>query len=133
MKVNSHDEVGVLANNFNSYIVSLNNMINEIKIINEKNLEISSSLASTSEESSASFKQIDSNIKSMKEKINILDTDIINFNNLINDVTSNVKKVTEKIIEESSEINESSSAIEEMTASIHNVDKIIDKKLTIIK
>ncbi len=132
VQIKTKDEIGMMSNNFNSFIITLNNLIKHIKQSVLSTLNISSNLESTSKESSTSLKEIKFSIENIKDKTNILNTDIISSNNLAGDVKTFISKVAELITTQATDINESSAAIEEMTSSIKSVTQTTEDKMKIV-
>ena len=132
IKIQTHDELSILSESFNNILLFLNNMLKQIKYSVSLTKDISSHLASSSEETSASIEEIKSSIENIKDIIHLLDEEIKKSTIYTNDVSNFTQKVYQEIISQSSSINQSSSSIEQMASSIQNVIKITDDKMTIV-
>ena len=132
LPVLSKDEVGELANGFNGFVASLGSMIKKIKDSIVIAQDISSDLAASSEESSASLTEITGNIENMKKKIENLDDEITRSNDAFEEFTNFLGDITFKIQNQTVDINKSSTSIEQMVASIDNVAKTAEEKMEVV-
>lgn len=129
IETNSRDEIGLLSEDYNSFMISLNKIIKEIKqnIINTK--ETSDTLSSSTIESSASVEEIRSNIKSMEDLIKKLISEMHNSISKSKLVDESFNNVDREIVVQQESISNSSSAIEEMMASINSVASLSKQRL----
>lgn len=123
------DELGVLSSCFNDFVKMLNKMIKNIISLVTETHNISSSLSSTSEETSASLTEINANIENIKKKILFLDDEINKSNILSKDIKMFSHEVKELINKQSIDINESSSSVEEIASSIQSISSSTKNRL----
>lgn len=130
-KINSKDEIGTLSDYFNDLMESLNRMIGRIKGVTSTTREISTDLASTSEETVASLVEMRSNIENMKDKIVHLDNEVNHSTEAANSVREFISEVGDLISNQAAAIDESSASIEEISSSINNIARAAEEKLKI--
>ena len=130
--IDSQDEIGFLSNFFNEFIISIQNIIKNIRNEVSNTSKISMDLATTSEETLSSTEEIRVNVENMKNKIDILDNEIISSSNLINDIKDFVKELVNLITSQSAAITESSSSIEEMISSIQSIARVTEEKKKLV-
>jgi methyl-accepting chemotaxis protein len=130
-RVGKIDEVGRVANYFNDYIGTLEQMVREVKGVTEDASLISEELAASSEETAASLHEIRANTEGMKDKIVRLDGEVSQSARSAGEVKAFIERLAELIANQASAINESSASIEEMSASINNIAEAAEEKLRI--
>ena len=129
--VRSRDEIGKVANYFNSFIGTLEKMVQQVKAVSDDAGEISENLAASSEETAASLHEIRVNTESMKNKIVRLDGEISDSASSARDMRDYIGRLTELIQNQATAITQSSASIEQMGASINNIAKTAEEKLLI--
>ena len=122
IKVNTKDELGELATNFNVFIKKLSLIVLDLKTINEKGQQIGDNLASTSEETSSTIEEITATIKSMDDRITSLNDQIEQTANFSSNITRLIQNVDTNIENQSESLSQSSSAIEQMVSSISSME-----------
>jgi methyl-accepting chemotaxis protein len=127
----SHDEIGKVADHFNGFIGTLQQLMTEVKSVAVGADEISSDLAASSEETAASLHEIRANTEGMKNKIGILDTEVSKSAKSAAEVDEFIARLAELIANQASAINQSSASIEEMSANIKNIAGAAEEKLKI--
>jgi methyl-accepting chemotaxis protein len=125
------DEIGRVAEHFNGFIGTLQQLMTEVKSVAVGADEISSDLAASSEETAASLHEIRANTEGMKNKIGILDTEVSKSAKSAADVNEFIARLAELIANQASAINQSSASIEEMSANIKNIAGAAEEKLKI--
>jgi methyl-accepting chemotaxis protein len=129
--VRSHDEIGKVADYFNSFIGTLETMVQQVKAVSDSAGEISQDLAASSEESAASLHEIRVNTEGMKNKIVRLDGEISESAASAREMRDYIGRLAELIQNQAAAINQSSASIEQMGASINNIAKTAEEKLSI--
>lgn len=129
--IRSRDEIGEVANYFNSFIGTLEAMVRQVKRVSNTAGEISQDLAATSEETAASLHEIRVNTDGMKNKIVRLDGEISESAASAREMREYIGKLAELIQNQAAAINQSSASIEQMGASINNIAKTAEEKLGI--
>ena len=130
-KSNKKANTGVYAS-MERMLQSLNKMMKHIITLTTQTKQISSSLAATSEESSASLVEMKTTMEHLREKVLRLDKEINLSNQSAKEVKGFISNVTTQISSQASAINESSSSIEEMSASINNIARVSEDKLKLV-
>ncbi|OQY40259.1 MAG: hypothetical protein B6229_02135 [Spirochaetaceae bacterium 4572_7] len=126
--VQSRDEVGLVAESFNSFVQKLRMIIANIKNISEKSIEVKNSLNDSAEETSSALVEINSNVDSIKNQIGKLDKFVLQTSSGVSSITSGLTSLNGLIVEQSTAVEESSAAVNQMVASLDNVAKITDLK-----
>jgi methyl-accepting chemotaxis protein len=130
--INTKDEIGNLASNFNEYIRNMQGMILQIRKSITNTIDVSSGLAVLSQNSSKNFRQIVESAESINKKTVLLDEEIASFVKITSNVKGQISATNEHIISQSADITESSAAIEEMASSIKNITRTTEVKLELV-
>ncbi len=129
----SKDEFGVLAQYFNDFILSLNQMISQIILIITKTKDFSQELTSTTDQSATSLIEMRENIESIKDQSTYLDNEINLSSQTAHEVKNFISSVVNLISSQASAIDNSSASIEEISSSIQNIAKVSEAKLDIVQ
>ncbi|MCX8058352.1 MAG: methyl-accepting chemotaxis protein [Spirochaetes bacterium] len=125
--INSKDEVGILANNFNLFIEKLNKIVSSIKEAIENLKNIGNTLSSNMTETATAINELTSNANS----INGLADNQIEFfkksSQSILDMVKNIEQLNNLIESQSAALIESSSSIEEMVRNIQSTTSILEQ------
>lgn len=130
--LNKSDEIGLISQSAEKMIIDLRDLLQSITSQSAELTGISDTLASSSEQSSASLHEITMNIHSMKQRVDNLSNEAFENSKLTNDVETHIEKVAKEVLNQSTAISESSAAVEEMNASIENVTVTANSKLEIV-
>lgn len=130
--LNKSDEIGLISQSAEKMIIDLRDLLQSITSQSAELTGISDTLASSSEQSSASLHEITMNIHSMKQRVDNLSNEACENSKLTNDVETHIEKVAKEVLNQSTAISESSAAVEEMNASIENVTVTANSKLEIV-
>jgi methyl-accepting chemotaxis protein len=125
------DEIGKVADFFNHFIGTLQELMTEVKSVANGAEEISSDLASSSEETAASLHEIRANTEGMKNKIIVLDDQVSGTVKSASDVDAFIDRLAQLISDQASAINQSSASIEQMSANIKNIADAAEDKFRI--
>ena len=128
LTIKSHDEIGKMAEYFNSFISKLNIMISSIKSISGKNLSIKNDLNSSTEIVSSSLIQITENVKDIQGQIKKLDNNVLNSSSHVDNISGNIASLDNLIEEQVAMVEESTASVTQMIASLNNVASITEKK-----
>ena len=131
--VRSHDEIGKLSREMNTFKEGLNGSLNNIIGFSKTNNEVKEELITTATETSAAAVEISANINSINGQISTLDNNISKSSNEISEITSFTNELGEHISEQTVMVEESTASITEMIASITNVSRLTDKNQDVIK
>ena len=125
VSVDTKDEIGNLANDFNNTMEKIRNLVGTIKYkingLNHTSFELSVNMGKTS----TSVQQITSNLDSMKNLMVRQENGTVEAGKAVGDIKVNIDSLRKIIEEQTDSVNMSSSAIEEMTANIHSVTQTL--------
>jgi methyl-accepting chemotaxis protein len=125
VNVNSKDEIGDLARDFNFTMGKIRNLVSSIKYkingLNHTSFELSVNMGKTS----TAVDQITSNLDSMKNLMVKQESGAEEAGKAVGDIKDNIDSLNKIIEEQTESVNRSSSAIEEMTANINSVTKTL--------
>jgi methyl-accepting chemotaxis protein len=125
ININSKDELGALAHDFNSSMGKIRNLIGTIKYkidgLNHTSFELSVNMGKTS----TAVQQITANLDSMRDLMVRQENGAEEAGRAVEDIKTNIDNLNKMIEEQTESVNVSSSAIEEMTANIHSVTQTL--------
>jgi methyl-accepting chemotaxis protein len=119
------DELGVLADSFNTFVAKLEQIVKDIKTAVADAESISENLSANSEESSAAIYEITNNVRSILDQIRNLDGHIQESSANVQAVTAQLKRLSGEISRQDRTIADSSAATEEMVDSIQSVNGLV--------
>ncbi|MBI9101960.1 MAG: methyl-accepting chemotaxis protein [Spirochaetales bacterium] len=128
VNVKSRDEVGHLAGDFNTFIMTLRGIIIKIKESADATVQVKDHLGSTTIETAASVAEITANIGGIKNQIETLDGNIATSSTGINEVQLVIQDLHKEIDEQTAAVEQSSASVHEMVASLKNVAGITQGK-----
>lgn len=128
IRVQSRDEIGLMADYLNQFINKLCTMMRMIKKSADNTLAVKDELSAGTEETAASLVQITKNIKNIEEKINSLGSNVNTSGTAVADITKNIKDLNSQIENQNIMVEESIASIQEMTSSVDLVASITLKK-----
>jgi len=120
----NRDELGDLADGFNSFLDTLSQIISKITYSSQETVTIKDSLTASSEETAATIRQISVNITSIRDQISFLDNHISNTAGKSQAIQSETESLEEELENQTSSTEQASAAINEMVASLNNVAAI---------
>ncbi len=126
--IHTGDEIGQVADSFNSFVGKLRDLMTEVKKAIEGTDTIGMSVTSSTEETSTAIEQISANLNSINKQIEILDSSIDDTVTAIEQVTQNIASMDDQIINQSAMVEESTAAITQMIASLQNVNSVAQNK-----
>ncbi len=126
--VRGKDEVGKLAQYFNTFIEKLSSIVFKIKGASAKTMEVKNDLSASTEETLSAITEISESINNMKRQIGVLDGDIVSSSSAMEQINRAIDTLGKEIEEQASAVEESTAAVNEMVASLHNVADITRKK-----
>ncbi|MDR2941006.1 MAG: methyl-accepting chemotaxis protein [Treponema sp.] len=125
ININSKDELGSLASDFNYTMERIRNLIGKIKYkingLNHTSFELSVNMGKTS----TAVQQITSNLDSMRDLMIKQESGAEEAGKAVGNIKDNIDNLNKMIEEQTESVNISSSAIEEMTANIHSVTQTL--------
>ncbi len=129
----SEDEFGSLIKAYNEFMQTLFELVTHIKQTVDQGKEVSLTMKSSIEESSAALGQMQITIENISKKSAVLDNEIGQSNKQSNDIENYAKKVLAITSTQAASINEGSASIEEITSTIENFYKSVDEKVKLSK
>jgi methyl-accepting chemotaxis protein len=127
--MNKKNEIGSIANNFDSAINSLKTLVNSVKISSNGSQEISENLNTQMVQTASAVTEISANIESMEHQFEKLTDSIGTSSSSLEQIVSNIKNLVNEITDQSSAVSQSSASVEQMNASIKNVANIAEMKI----
>jgi methyl-accepting chemotaxis protein len=125
ISINSKDEIGELASDFNFMVENMRGLIGTIKrkinALTNTGHELSANMTKTSE----AVDEITTNFEKMKTMIGKQEKSAEEAESAVKDIRTNIDNLNALIEDQSTNINASSSAIEQMTANIHSVTRTL--------
>jgi len=125
VNVNTKDEIGDLANNFNFTMKNIRNLISTIKYkingLNHTSFELSVNM----EKTSTAVQQITSNLDSMKNLMVNQEKGATEAGKAVGDIKESIDNLNRIIEQQTESVDRSSSAIEQMTANINSVTRTL--------
>jgi len=125
VNIDSKDEIGYLARDFNFTVGKIKDLVGTIKYkingLNHTSFELSTNMGKTS----SAVQQISSNLDSMKTLMVKQENGAEEAGRAVEDIKTNIDNLNKMIEKQTESVNMSSSAIEEMTANIHSVTQTL--------
>jgi len=125
INVDTKDEIGNLADDFNFTIGKIKTLVASIKYkingLNHTSFELSTSMGKTS----TAVQQITSNLDNMRNLMVKQESGAEEAGKAVENIKENIDSLRKMIEEQTESVNMSSSAIEEMTANIHSVTQTL--------
>ncbi len=128
LAVKSRDEVGQLAESFNSFTGSLREIVKHVQDSTGQGREVAETLAANVEEISAALDEIQATVLSIDQQSASLSTLAEDTDTAIQEIGKNIEVVNGQTEEETSAVEESSAAVEEMVASIRNISRVASER-----
>jgi|GEM_PF-1831399 len=125
----SGDEIGRFAANFDKVVEGLSGLISSIKAANASSSEMSQSLASSAEQTSASVEEIEASIRSIGERSKVLSGSVEDSAKAVAEIHEAIEGLNGLIGRQTSAISQSSAAVEEILASISNIEQGAERQL----
>jgi methyl-accepting chemotaxis protein len=127
VSVKSKDEIGELAQGFNTMLDNIKDLITTIKQESERLSGIGSALAGSSGKTTAAVKEITGNIQAIKNLAVNQSASVTETNAAMEQISGNIKKLNDHVAHQTESVSRSSSAVEEMLASIQSVTQTLYK------
>ena len=127
LEVSSHDELGMIAKDVNSFMEILQGLIKDMKTTQEGLLNIGESLGANARQSASAITQIAANIQGVRNQSQSQTDSVRRTNDILSTAVTNVNGLNGSIDNQAAGITESSAAIEEMVGNIGAVTASIEK------
>jgi methyl-accepting chemotaxis protein len=127
IKVKSHDEIGDVAEGFNAFSETLQNIIASMQQ-SKKSLTSAGDLLKTgTTETAAAIVEISGHIEGLKGNLSTQTDSVDQTTGRINEIIGNIQALEGLVKEQSRVVQEASSAVEQMIGNINEVDHSVDK------
>jgi len=127
VNVNTKDEIGDLARDFNHTMEKIKNLIMNVKKEADVLSEIGNTLATNMIETAAAVNQITANIQSIEDRIINQSASVSETHATMEQVVVNINKLNGHVEDQSHNVSQASSAIEQMVANINSVTETLIK------
>ncbi|MCG8571426.1 MAG: methyl-accepting chemotaxis protein [Spirochaetes bacterium] len=127
--IKSKDEIGILGLNFNRFILTLKNIITNLKEYSKASDKLKEEMGDSLNNTLQAVKEISNNIHSSSEMISQIDSQIKTSSQSTNSIFERLKQYEEIVQNQSSAVEETSSAVTEMVSSIGNIERITNQRI----
>ena len=127
ISVDSHNEIGDVADGFNAFSEKLQNIIGSMKASKVSLTEAGESLKNGTHEASAAISQITGSLSTLEGKLSEQNTGIEQTAENIRSIIENIRSLDLLVSTQSKVVQEASSAIEQMISDIGDVNASVDK------
>ncbi len=118
------DEIGKLADNFNTAMGSLGKIVESVKQTSQNSRQIGEELLKNVEEASSALSQIIEKINYFRNHSEGLNESISSSSAALEEILSSIKNLVNQINHQASAVEQTSASMEEITASIESVARI---------
>jgi len=127
MRVNikSKDEIGELANGFDSMLDNIKNLIITIQKESQHLSGIGDALAGSSKKTTTAVQEITSHIQNIQHLAVNQSASVTQTNATMEQISGNIRKLNENVVHQTESVSRSSSAVEEMLANIQSVTQTL--------
>ncbi|GAB4367875.1 MAG: cache domain-containing protein [Spirochaetales bacterium] len=127
MEVQTQDELGEMAQRFNTFLDHLENLVQGIREAVRKLKQIGEDLASNMTETSAAVTEIAASIESVKNQVVNQSAGVTETLATVEQISRNIESFNRHIESQAASITQASSAIEEMVANIRSVHTTVER------
>lgn len=127
MEIHSTNEIGQMAANFNATVTNIRQLIFSIKDNADFLFNVGHSLSDNMTETASAIKQIEANIRGVKEQAVTQSSGVTEASTKIENIMHTIKQLNNSIEDQAASVAQSSSSIEEMVANIHSVTQTLMK------
>ncbi len=128
LEISSSDEIGSLAQSFNSFISTLKDMIMRIKESVSTTIAVKTDLYNHVEDTVSAVTEITANIENTIKSIKSLENTVAEAGYSTGDIRKEVEELDQVVRKQADAVTNSSTAVNQMVASIHNVASITASK-----
>jgi methyl-accepting chemotaxis protein len=128
LDIRRNDEIGELAEHFNTFMETLRVMISEMMEINGKSMSVQESLNDSASGSMTSIRDMNSRMDNVNHQMDDLNRQISASSSAALEISGNLDSFTRLIENQRSAVEESTASVEEMIASLDNVARITSSK-----
>ena len=124
--IRSRDEMGILADSFNTFVSNLRMIIAGIKDELARLQGLGTELAGNMDQTSAAIIQINSNIESVGRSFSQQHTAVSEVSSTVEEIVGNIASLNRLVEEQTNHLGTSASAVEEMVANMQSITKNVD-------
>ncbi len=127
INVQANNEIGEVVDGFNAFSEKLQNIISVMKSSKDKLIQVGQELNNSTQDTSASIKQIISNIETMGNNIDTQGGSVQQTAGAVNQIIANIQSLEKMVAAQSECVSKASVAVEEMIGNISSVNSSVDK------
>ncbi|MCF7928281.1 MAG: methyl-accepting chemotaxis protein [Spirochaetales bacterium] len=128
LSVQTNDEIGTLADYFNTFMDFQKNLISDLQKTTESVDRVKNDVVAASEETSSSIQEIGATIDSIGNQVDSLDNNLDNSVSAVEQLNAGIESIDQQISEQSTMVEETTSAVNQIAASLHNTARISQNK-----
>ncbi|POR03030.1 hypothetical protein AU468_05590 [Alkalispirochaeta sphaeroplastigenens] len=129
LTVQSRDEIGLLAREFNLFLEKLRGLVADVRVAVEETELIESTMGSSTEETSSAIEEISATMAHISRQIQEMDNQVEQSASSMNLINTNLQSMDERITDQAAMVEQSTAAITQMIASLGSVAQITRAKL----
>lgn len=126
--VGTKDEIGLMADHFNTFISKLKAIINGMKSATVQSSEIGKELKTNTDQVKSGMSDLVTSSENVKKENEILNQELGESKTAVDEINEFLNKLVGMIESQSSALTEASAAIEEMAASIRSISNVAAEK-----
>lgn len=127
--VKSRNELGALADSFNSFVTNLGNIIMSVRREMDGLRSLGTELSQTIQQTSVAVNQIDGNLASVGTSMERQGQAVSEVSTAVEQIVGNIGSLDKLIAEQSQHVSSAVSAVEEMVANLSSISKNIDHNM----
>jgi methyl-accepting chemotaxis protein len=127
IEINAKDEIGDVADGFNAFSETLQNIIKSMKKSKLYLSDAGEKLKSGTNEASVAISQISGNIGSMESNIKTQSFSVNQTAEALGQIIENIKILEEHVLSQAEAVHDASGAVEQMIGNISEVNRSVDK------
>jgi len=125
VNIKSNDEIGELANGFNTMLDNIKGLITTIQQESGRLSDIGDTLAGSSEKTAVAVKEIAGNIQNIQNLAVNQSASVTETNATMEQISGNIQKLNEHVVHQTESVSQSSSAVEQMISNINSVTQTL--------
>ncbi|MCL1994036.1 MAG: methyl-accepting chemotaxis protein [Spirochaetes bacterium] len=133
IKINSKDEIGALANGFNTTLDKICELIKNVKEEAKILSDIGDNLAANMNETAAAVNEITATISSIKGRVMNQSSSVMQTSSTMEELVRNINNLNDHVESQSNNISKASSSIEQMVANVNSVTNTLVNNSSSVK
>jgi methyl-accepting chemotaxis protein len=130
LAIRSGDEMGLLAESFNTFVSNLGTIIASIRDELARLQGLGTELAGTMDQTSAAIIQINSNIESVGKSFSQQHGAVSEVSSTVEEIVGNIASLNRLVEEQTDHLGTSASAVEQMVANMQSITRNVDISMT---